>query len=183
MKRLKQLCWAYLSVLAGTLLCDRLLFHFTGIAFKRSTIWSGGKLIVSNGVAYQNYWREEVLTYSIMFFIIATVIALVDDKECYSSAIDKFLRSKKYNAVSCIVFAFCAYGILLWGKTIPNALSVVMLPANVFVCLLVFLRWICRAAYRIWSKAANNTVDGYRPKARRARLRTNRHREREEEGR
>jgi len=163
MKKLKKLCRGYVLVALSALACDKLLFYFTGIAFRNSTVRLRGELIVEYGVAYRNHWRDAVVFYSIMFFLIATVLALLDDKKHYTSLADRFLLSSRIHALTGILFVFSSLGLILWGKRIPDALSVVMLPFSAVCCFLIATWWVAKELYIYRKKTSrpNKRVDAY----------------------
>lgn len=145
--KLKRLLITYACIALSFVVLDKALLFVTGQVFSKSTIYQGGVLTVEKGVAYQNYWSQELIFYAIMAVTIGTMLSFWQTSTIYSSKFQSFLLSKRINATSGIVLLFCGIGIYTFTHRIPDSFSDVMALINTLACLLVIVRWFAKEIY------------------------------------
>ena len=154
--RLKILAITYLGIVIGYAILDKALLHLTGVVF--STVYSGGVLIVENGVAYHNFWSDWLITYTVVAIVIGTMLSLWQSTQTYSSRFQAFLLSKRLNATSGILLIPCGLGYVMFRvDTPPNSFSNFMAVINAAICLCVIVRWVAKEIYIFNNRKTNQT--------------------------
>jgi len=145
--KIKTLIIVYLVIAIAFYILDFALLKITGITFSNSTIYQGGVLTVEKGVAHHNYWREELIYYTVLAVIAGSILTLWKCSQEFSSRKQAFLLSKRLNVISGLLLLFCSLGFLMFTKRVPDQFSNLMAVVNIVVVLGVIARWVAKEIY------------------------------------
>lgn len=144
MRRIGILLASWTAIALAAVIADWVLVWLTGKAFPGTTMWQGGELIVEKGAAYRNYWRDELIMYTVMLFIIAPLAIFLAEPRQLRGWSDRLHLSRRVNVSCGVVFLFCVLGTLVFFKRAPDPVSSAFGTANLLVILVLVIRWVGR---------------------------------------
>ena len=146
-RALVRLTLAYGAIILAAVLADRILRLATAWIHPNATVIVDGVTVVYHGIARSSLYRDELVWYTAMCLLLATIAVLMhDDSDALQQPLRRFLTSRKVNMMVGTLFIFCALG-LTFSKAVPDPILNALTVVNLVVIGLIVVRVLMREVY------------------------------------